>query len=52
MIEDGTKPINNNFKNFAFSEDGLIIFFEQYQVAPYSFGNFEVIIPYSKLSMI
>ncbi len=52
MIEDGTKPINDNFKNFAFSEDGLIIFFEQYQVAPYSFGNFEVIIPYSKLSMI
>lgn len=52
MIDEGTKPNVDNFKNFAFSNDGLIIFFEQYQVAPYSFGNFEVVIPYSKLYVI
>lgn len=52
MIDEGTKPNIDNFKNFAFSNDGLIIFFEQYQVAPYSFGNFEVVIPYSKLYVI
>lgn len=52
MIDEGTKPNIDNFKNFVFSNDGLIIFFEQYQVAPYSFGNFEVVIPYSKLYVI
>ena len=49
MLEEGTKPTKDNFKNFAFSNNGLIIFFEQYQVAPYSYGKFEITIPYSKL---
>lgn len=49
MLEDGTTPTKENFRNFAFDSNGLIIFFEQYQVAPYSFGTFEVTIPYSKL---
>lgn len=49
MMLDGTKPKLENFKNFVFSKDGLIIFFEQYQIAPYSYGEFNVIIPYSKI---
>lgn len=49
MLEEGTKPTNENFKNFAVSNNGLLIFFEQYQIAPYSFGQFEITIPYSKL---
>lgn len=49
MLIDGTMPNQNNFKNFAFSEMGLLIFFEQYQIAPYSYGEFEIVIPYSKI---
>lgn len=49
MLMTGTKPINENFSRFVFSDKGLIIFFERYQVAPYSSGNFNVIVPYNKI---
>ena len=49
MMLEGTKPIKENFSNFAFSKDGIIIFFEYYQVAPYSSGEFKVIIPYDSI---
>lgn len=49
MLYEGTKPIKENFQNFVFSKDGIIFFFPQYQVAPYSQGEFNVTIPYSKL---
>lgn len=48
MLLEGTEARLENFRNFAFSKEGLIIFFEQYQVAPYSDGSFRVVIPYSK----
>ena len=46
MLYEGTKKEKENFTNFVFSKEGLIIFFPQYQVAPYSQGEFNVIIPY------
>lgn len=49
MLLEGTSPKTENFRNFAFSKEGLILFFEQYQVAPYSEGSFRVVIPYNKL---
>lgn len=49
MMIEGTAPTIENFSNFVFSKDGLIIFFEYYQVAPYSSGEFQVKIPYDKL---
>lgn len=49
MMIDGTKPNKKNFKNFAFSSEVFTVFFEQYQIAPYSYGNFEVTIPYNEL---
>ena len=52
MMLEGTKPIKNNFSNFAFSKDGLILFFEYYQVAPYSSGDFKVTIPYSDIDIL
>lgn len=52
MLQEGTKPTKDNFKRFAFSENGLILFFEQYQIAPYSEGMFQITIPYSKLKNI
>lgn len=51
MLIEGTRPIAKNFRNFAFSSDGLLIFFENYQVAPYVYGSFQVKIPYSKLNL-
>ena len=49
MMLEGTKPSKKNFKNFAFSSEGFTVFFEQYQVAPYSYGSFEITIPYNEL---
>ena len=51
MMLEGTKPTKDNFSNFAFSNDGLIIYFNYYQVAPYSQGEFEIIIPYSDINL-
>lgn len=51
MVLEGTRPTRDNFKNFAFSGEGLIVFFEQYQVAPYSYGEFHIVIPYNKLNI-
>jgi len=47
MLINGTKPDKLNFRNFAFSKEGLVLYFEQYQVAPYSSGIFKVTIPYN-----
>lgn len=49
MMMDGTRPLKDNFSNFVFASEGLIIFFETYQVAPYSSGEFQVLIDYEKL---
>ena len=39
----------SNFNTFALTNDGLLIFFGRYQVAPYYKGEFEVLIPYKYL---
>lgn len=44
MLIEGTKPVKENFKNFAFTKDGIILYFEQYQVAPYYMGAFKILI--------
>lgn len=49
MLMDGTMPNKDNFSHFAFSENGLLFFFSEYQVAPYSSGSFVVLVPYSKI---
>jgi hypothetical protein len=38
MINDGTKPTNENYENFNFKNNSLIIYFQQYQVAPGAYG--------------
>ena len=48
MLINGTTPNKENFKNFVFTENGIVIYFEQYQIAPYSAGSFKVLIPYSQ----
>ena len=52
MILDGTLPKKENFSNFAFTDKGLLVFFNRYQIAPYSFGSFNITIPYSDLDIL
>ena len=51
MLLEGTAPTNDNFKNFAFTPNGFTVYFNRYQVAPYSYGSFYIIIPYSELNI-
>lgn len=51
VLKQGTLPQKQNFQNFVLSENGIIVFFENYSIAPYYLGNFQVLIPYSKLSL-
>ena len=52
MLLNGTKANEENFLDFAYTTEGLKIFFERYSVAPYSSGEFTVTIPYDKLNII
>ena len=46
MIQEGTDPANpDNFSKFTFDGDKVTIYFGEYQVAPYVFGEPEVKIP-------
>lgn len=49
MMLNGTKAIVANFSHFVFAPTGIMIFFPEYQVAPYSSGAFKVVIPYSAI---
>lgn len=51
MMLEGTKKKKENFSNFAFTDNGLMILFERYQIAPYYFGDYHIIVPYSKLNL-
>lgn len=50
MIEEGTIPEYQNYCNFYYNDSGVVFIFEQYQVAPYSSGIIEVVVPYSILN--
>lgn len=42
MIEDGTKPLVDNFSVFTYVPGMLTLYFNQYQVAPYVYGSQKV----------
>lgn len=50
MALDGTRPTKGNFENFIFTEDGLLVLFDYYQVAPYYLGIQKILIPYELIS--
>jgi hypothetical protein len=52
MLDEGTQPLAENFSNILPLKDGIVIFFDEYQVAPYAAGPQQVVIPYSKLQLI
>ena len=45
MMMDGTTPDANNFSVFTFTPDAVTIYFNQYDVAPYSMGQSFVVMP-------
>ncbi len=44
MLDSGTAPTANNFKNFTFTDYSITIYFPRYQVAPGAFGEQSVIL--------
>ena len=42
MIENGTNPTEENYRNFSFKYNSLTIYFQQYQVAPGAMGEVTV----------
>ena len=52
MLESGTTPTPDNFARFMLAPRDLVIFFEQYAVAPYAAGVQVVTIPLARLAPI
>ncbi len=46
---EGAKPTLENYRNWNISNEGLMITFDEYQVAPYAAGPQRVIVPYEQL---
>lgn len=52
MIDEGSKAVAKNFKNWNIEKDAILITFDEYQVAPYVYGPQEVEIPLSALQTL
>lgn len=52
MVSEGTQPMPENFKIWNVKSNGLLITFEETQVAPYINGAQTVLVPYSVLKNI
>ncbi|MEG2310388.1 MAG: DUF3298 domain-containing protein [Clostridia bacterium] len=51
MLKEGTLPIAQNFEKFVFTNIGLKLFFNRYDVAPYVSGEFCVMVPYDTIKI-
>jgi hypothetical protein len=51
-FQEGAKPIPENYRNWNITKDGLMITFDEYQVAPYAAGPQTVLVPYSTLQEV
>jgi len=46
MMQEGTNPnIASNFSRFTFDENGLQLYFTEYQIAPYVYGTTKITLP-------
>lgn len=52
IFTKGVDPLPDNYKNWNISADGLVITFDEYQVAPYAAGPQTVVVPYSALNQV
>ncbi len=48
----GAKPLPENYRNWNITADGLLITFDEYQVAAYAAGPQEVTVPYTDLQTV
>lgn len=49
---DGAAPKEENFQVYTLTNEGLVLSFNEYQVAPYAAGPQKVVIPFNKLSAL
>ena len=49
LFMDGLSPTTDNYRNWNISDQGLVITFDEYQVAPYAAGPQRVTVPYQAL---
>jgi len=50
LFLEGLEAKKENFSVFNLTDESMIIYFNEYQIAPYVAGNFELAIPYSLIS--
>lgn len=51
-FSDGAAPTPENYRNWNIAPDGLMITFDEYQVASYAAGPQTVIVPYAELKAV
>lgn len=51
-FEQGAEPLEENYRNWNITLDGIMITFDEYQVAPYAVGPQTVIVPYHELQSL
>jgi hypothetical protein len=51
-IQSGASPKGENYQNFLIGKEGLVIVFQQYQVAPYAAGVQRITVPYPILQTL
>lgn len=51
-FSEGAQPTPENYRNWNITTEGLMITFDEYQVAPYAAGPQKVIVPYSELRAV
>jgi len=51
-FEQGAQPEPKNYRNWNIAPDGLMITFDEYQVAPYAAGPQTVVVPYGALTSV
>jgi hypothetical protein len=51
MFSGGATPTSDNYRNWNVAADGLLITFDEYQVAPYAAGPQTVLVPYTELTV-
>jgi hypothetical protein len=49
LFEEGVQPTASNYKNWVITEQGLLIVFDPYQVAPGAVGTLKVTVPWEIL---
>lgn len=52
QVSSGTEAVPENFETFILADTGIIIIFQEYQVAAYAAGVQEVLVPYSEIKDI